>query len=236
MPADAGACSCPGSRAQGSQGCPGTRAKGQKTVDTHKQELLLWHFFPRAQPPTLSQCLSVPPVHCRERGRFVRWGLQPGRAHPVTQHPLGLEEQQGGVCSQPRRDLSPLANSLPRDGSSAASRLRPSPSRFSSGFLWKTRNLLLVSHHPPLCVRERAAAMAPVSSTNKWPETRYAGASGDKRISKERFYFPSEPQSLVVWSKHKSCPEFPVSLSLLAAGELGDALGHPLPCASASAR
>lgn len=32
--------------------------------------------------------------------------------------------------------------------------------------------------------------MASVSSTNKWPETRYAGAPWDKRISKERFYFP----------------------------------------------
>lgn len=39
----------------------------------------------------------------------------------------------------------------------------------------------------------------------------------------------------MIWSKHKGCPEFPVSLSLLAAGELGDALGHLVPCAGASA-
>lgn len=52
---------------------------------------------------------------------------------------------------------------------------------------------------------------------------------GIKEFLRRGFIFPLEPQSLVIWSKHKGCPEFPVSLSLLAAGELGDALGHLVP-------
>lgn len=78
--------------------------------------------------------------------------------------------------------------------------------------------------------------MAPVNSTNKWPETRYPRASGGKRISKERFYFPLGAPVSCGLVQHKGCPEFPVSLSLLTAGELVYALGHPLPCAGTSAQ
>lgn len=135
-----------------------------------------------AIPPlsTVSWTVLVPLyplLHCRDWGQCAGQSLQPGT------HCSSRRRQRG--CLHPALLPPPFPGMAPRKSAGCIPHRHASPLAFSEK--QRACHRLLIPGHS---VQERAAAMAPVSSTNKWPEIRYAGASWDERISKERFYFP----------------------------------------------
>lgn len=192
-------------------------------------------------PPLSTDPCTVPvPLHSPNyptgrRGNFAGQGFHPGRVTLSPRHCWCLRRGQ-------RECLLP-----------APLRSAPRCLFFSQG--WLHRNKLAPSFTLthllclPLKNEEFVAGFSSPATLcaggqQQWPQSA-AQINGPKHDTRELprikeflrrgFIFPLEPQSLVIWSKHKGCPEFPVSFSLLAAGELGDALGHLVPFASTSA-